>query len=121
MGHYTYSNIIYGWVDEYGKVMDYETIEKLSKYVGENFYLDNSSSELRNGEKISAIYGIFCDLDEDTGLIKISDKDKNNVEKAYKLWCNKISHNYKTGIKYINCISGDPEWWSSIEYYDLDL
>jgi hypothetical protein len=118
MGHYTYANIIYGWRDEYGYVMSYETIEKIYETLG--IWLESCSEELKYGTKTDAVYGIYCKLDEETGKIELNEEEKEKLKKAYDIWCD------NKGIKgeelmYIKCISGDPEWHPDVELYDLEL
>jgi hypothetical protein len=118
MGHNTYPCIFYGWRDEYGKVLSYESIEKI--YEKLELWLELGSEELSYGTKIMAVYGISCRLNEETGKVDIDEEEKEKVKRVYDVWCEKKCV-IGDGLKYIKCITGDPEWTSDVEFYDFEL
>lgn len=128
MGHKTNAILCYGWIDEYGEIMRYETLEDLSNYINkkndnENFYLGIYSDELSYGMCDMAIYGVNCDINSETGLPIISEMSKKMVKESYKVWCEKKGCLYcENNIKFHLAISGDPEFnYDELTIYNLDF
>ncbi len=109
-----YPTCIYGFIED---IPDYIiTSDILSEYNCYSFYKDLNSG---------TYYGIDCVLDNTTGQLSVSDKDKQLVHELYKKYVEykkRIDENFiEPEIGYYLCLDGDIDYYNKTEYNFINI
>ena len=119
MGCYHYPHICFGWIEPYDKEIDCDTIDDISRKYDIDFRV--FCSETNHNIGIGSIYGILCDFDSNTGIVTLSDEDKNKIRQIHNLWKIKNNIDFGSQLSFHLVISGDIDKYTDTTYnFDIN-